>query len=116
VDFDPELYARAIRGRNEAERLFLAERRQQALAEAQRLARLIKQRVPGVERVILFGSVAEDNVKSADFDIDLAIVGGDSYRAEDVAAESPFKIDIADFARLPGHIRTRILERGMELK
>jgi predicted nucleotidyltransferase len=115
MEFDPEPFAKAMRQRNEAEKLAMAEKREQAVAEARRLAVLIKAKVAGVEKVILFGSVAENSVRSVDFDIDLALLGGDVYLAEDVAADSSFRIDIADFNRLPDHLRSRILERGIVL-
>lgn len=115
MDFDPEPFAKAIRERNAAEALRLAAARKDALAEAVRLAALIRHGVPKVERVILFGSVAEDRVRSLEFDIDLALVGGEIYHAEEIAATSVFRIDIADYNRLPEHIRSRIESTGIEL-
>jgi predicted nucleotidyltransferase len=113
--FDPEPYAQAIRRRNDEEELRLSGRRSAALAEAHRLAARIRGELPEVERVILFGSVAEDSVRSEDFDIDFAIQGGDVYRVEDIVADSAFDVDVADLARLPEHLKARIAERGIEL-
>jgi predicted nucleotidyltransferase len=113
--FDPRPFVEAIQRRNEETRAALASRRDRAIQEARSLAGRIKREVPGVEEVILFGSVAEDRVVGPDFDIDLAIVGGDPYLAEDIATGGEFRVDIADFTRLPEHLRKRISERGIKL-
>jgi Nucleotidyltransferase domain. len=107
--------ADAIRKQNEDERRRLADLRGAAFAEAQRLAARIEKLAPGVEQVILFGSVAEDTIRDADFDLDLAIVGGDSYLVEDIVSESSFKVDVVDYERLPEHLQRRIDERGVAL-
>ena len=47
-----------------------------------------------------------------DFDIDLAIVGGDEMRAQVIAEKSGFSIDVTDYEVLPPHIQRRIDDYG----
>jgi hypothetical protein len=47
-----------------------------------------------------------------DFDIDLALDGGDVYAAEEIAASCPFEVDVVSLALLPEETRRRIRERG----
>jgi len=93
----------------------IRERAALALAEARRIAERIQGADSDVRSVILFGSLAEDGPRRKDFDIDLAIVGGDVYKAMDAADDSPFKVDIVSLERLPPHVRDRIARRGVDL-
>lgn len=68
-----------------------------------------------MRRIILFGSLCEDGPRRKGFDIDLAIDGGDVFKAMDAADDSPFKVDIVRLDRLPPHIRHRIETRGIVL-
>jgi predicted nucleotidyltransferase len=113
--FDSEPYASAWKQQNEAEKKRIRERTRKALEEAKRIAaRLIEK--TGATKVILFGSLAEDNVRDEHFDIDLAIWGGDWFRAREIAEESSFKIDIVEYKNLPHHIKERIDTRGRVLE
>ncbi|MBN1193354.1 MAG: hypothetical protein JXA36_06665, partial [Coriobacteriia bacterium] len=50
------------------------------------------------------------NVRSKDFDIDMAVKGGDFERAQDIAEQSSFPIDLLDYPKAAAHIRARIDE------
>jgi hypothetical protein len=113
VSFDPKPYAEGIRAENEAERRRTEERYGAAIVEAGRIARAIAGKDPAVERVILFGSLADGVPRNPAFDIDLALDGGDSYRAMDEADGSDFHVDIVDLRLVPPGMRQRILERGI---
>jgi hypothetical protein len=57
--------------------------------------------VPGVRRVYLFGSLLEDIPANPEFDIDLAIDGGDIYGAMEVCeASGDWKVDLVDVERV----------------
>ena len=79
------------------------------MAEAHRLAALFYTEA-GCWEVMLFGSVADHNVRSRDFDIDMAVKGGDFERAQDIAEQSPFPVDLLDYRKVPAHIRAQIDE------
>lgn len=113
--FDPEPYARRILKENEVLRRRIRERREEAILEAERLAKAIVAADPEVRRVFLFGSLAEGMPKNLNFDIDLAIDGGDLYLAMGITDDSPFKVDIVELESLPEHVRKRVLEKGREL-
>ena len=113
--FDPRPFVEHYRAENEAERLLIEERANAAIVEARRIAQRIQQDDPGVRSVILFGSLAEDGPRRKDFDIDLAIVGGDVFTAMDAAEDSVYKVDIVSLESLPAHIRKRVEKKGVVL-
>jgi predicted nucleotidyltransferase len=115
VTFDPRPYAEQYRKENEAELQAIQQRAAVALAEARRLAEIIFQADPSVHAVILFGSLAEEGPRRKDFDIDLALDGGDVFKAMDVTEESSFNVDVVQLSRLPEHVRTRVRARGKVL-
>lgn len=112
---DPLPYAARIKVENEAERQAILARRGKALEEAARLALLIRERDPEVRSVILFGSLAEGTPSHIDFDIDLALDGGDAYKAMDTTEESTFSVDVVELRLLPAHVRERVLSLGIKL-
>ena len=112
MKFDPAPYAEGLRKLNEIEHRRINERILLANAEASRLAAAIKVADPQVRTVYLFGSLAEGEPSRLDFDIDLALDGGDIYLAMDTASDSAFDVDLVDLRRLPPNIRERILQRG----
>jgi predicted nucleotidyltransferase len=115
MSFDPRPYIAYYKSKNEEEERLIRARAADALHEARRLAREIRAADPTVRAVILFGSLAEEGPRRLDFDIDLALQGGDVFKAMDVTEGSPFDVDVVDFERLPEHIRTRIRTRGVIL-
>ncbi|MGA2480298.1 MAG: nucleotidyltransferase domain-containing protein [Spirochaetia bacterium] len=116
MNFDPRPYIDYYNAKNEKEWREIRARAEEAVKEARRLAREIKRADPAVREVILFGSLAEEGPRRLDFDIDLALKGGDDFKAMDAIEGSPFKVDLVDFDRLPEHIRARIEAKGIILR
>lgn len=114
-DFDPEPYARGIRDLNERERAAIARRAALARDEAGRLALAIGRGDPGVRSVRLFGSLARGQPTRLDFDIDLALEGGDAYVAMDAVAGSAFKVDLVQLELLPEGARRAVVSGGVVL-
>jgi predicted nucleotidyltransferase len=112
MPFDAERYAAGLRRENERERERIAHEASRAREEAERLAKRIGAADPNVRSVYLFGSLASGNPRSLDFDIDLAIEGGDVFAAEEVAESAPFSVDVVALDRLPQATRERILATG----
>ena len=115
MNFDPAPYAQGLRRLNEIERREIKKRTALAKSEASRLATAIKAADQKIRAVYLFGSLAEGEPKHLDFDIDLALDGGDVYLAMDITTESTFDVDVVDLARLPSQIREDILQKGIRL-
>ncbi len=120
MSFDPEPYAAGLRELNERERRRIAGRAARARDVAKRIATRIGESDSSVRTVYLFGSLAAGEPRRLDFDIDLAIEGGDVYAAEAVAeaatgGESAVACDIVSLERLPEHVRDRIHASGIVL-
>jgi predicted nucleotidyltransferase len=115
MSFDPERYAAGLRRCNDRERARIEGRRLEALAEASRLAAALRSSDPTIGRVILFGSVAKGQPSREDFDIDLALDGGDLYAALDITEASRFKVDLVSLALLPEGMRKSVLDQGRVL-
>jgi predicted nucleotidyltransferase len=112
----PRPYIDHYRAENDAELREIRERAASAIAEGRRIAQRIRRADPEVRDVILFGSLVEDGPRRKDFDIDLAISGGDVFKAMEAAEDSPFEIDIVCLERLPAHIRDRVRKSGVALR
>ena len=110
--FDPAPYARGIRWQNRLEKEQIEKRAQQARAEAINLADQISKGDDAILRIFLFGSLAENGPANKNFDIDLAIEGGDLYLAMNITEKSMFDVDIVDLDRLPEHVKKPVLSRG----
>jgi len=115
MSFDPRPYAEGIRRQNDKEREDIAKRHKDAMVEARRVAEEIKRHDPEVRSVILFGSVARGEPTRLDFDIDLALDGGDAYRAMDITMDSAFHVDVVELRLLPERVRERIAREGIRL-
>ena len=115
MNFDPGPYAEGIRRANEEEASAINERAARAEIEARRLAAAISEGDREVRAVYLFGSLAVGGPKRLGFDIDLAIEGGDLYRALDAVDGSSFKVDLVDLRLLPESFAERIRESGLRL-
>ena len=112
MSFDPKPYAEGIRRLNDLERRRTAERARAALDEATSLSERMAAADRGITRIYLFGSLAGGAPRNPDFDIDLAIEGGDLYRALEVTETSSFEVDLISLERVAEHVRRRILESG----
>lgn len=111
MPFDPEPYARGLRERNARERALIARRASEAREEASRLASEIAARDSDVRAVYLFGSLAAGEPARIGFDIDLALDGGDLYRALEVAERSRFDVDVISIDRVSQEMRD-VIESG----
>ena len=87
-------------------------RRQQAFQEVDRLLEEFRSADPQLGRIILFGSLAEDRVRSENFDIDLSFEGEEYYRCVGIALSSSFKVDLVDYRACPPHVRDEIDIKG----
>ena len=112
TDFDPTPYAEGIRELNRREAERIEARLARARDEAERLAKRIAEADDRVARVILFGSVATGRPSREDFDIDLAVDGGDPDLATDQIRKAEFEVDIVALGRLPEGMRRMVEDRG----
>lgn len=97
----------------------LQERKEKAISEAKRLAKILKQDF-GAEKVYLFGSLARPDGFHTRSDIDLAVQGLSPrkyYRAVSFLLDEAqdFQVDLIDLEECRETIRLRILEEGVEL-
>lgn len=115
MSFDPRPFAEGIRRENAAEEEKIRERAFLAKEEALRLAITIRERDSAIRSVFLFGSLAHGQPRRLDFDIDLALEGGDLYRALDSTEGSAFRVDLVDLSLLPERSAARIREHGLRL-
>lgn len=125
MPFDAERYAAGLRHINRQERERTVHRTTLAHHEAMRIASAIGAQDADVRRVYLFGSLAgqvsasgsstAEAPRNTDFDIDLALDGGDVYRATEATESSQFRIDLVVLSRLPEHVRDRVVRTGTVL-
>ena len=109
MTFDPEAYASGLRAFNDREKKLLESRLAEALEESQKIIdRLLSE--ASCTKAVVFGSVAKGTVRNLQFDIDIAIWGGDIMVAQEIAMESDFSVDIVEYERVPAHIQKSIDE------
>ncbi len=92
----------------------IRERKKRAAGEIERLTGLFRKADADLERVILFGSLAEDRVTSLAFDIDLAVdCTPEAYlRLVTIGLDSGFKVDVVELATASPPLKHAILEHG----
>ncbi|MFW5995282.1 MAG: nucleotidyltransferase family protein [Spirochaetia bacterium] len=115
MHFNAERYASGLRRANEIERNTTLERAKVAREAAVRLAERIAAADEGVSRIYLFGSLLSHTPSNPDFDIDLAVEGGDILAATGAGEEADFKVDVLALDRLPTHVQERIRREGRVL-
>lgn len=95
----------------------LAIRKAQALEEVQALVKKFLSLDPGITKIILFGSLARDDVSSLDSDIDLAVsCSGEHFlKLVSLAQDSPFKVDLVELSTADKRIKDAIAREGMVL-
>lgn len=101
-----------IKKENDKETRQIKDKILQALSEIEKLKREFLEIDPDIEKIILFGSLAEDNIKSIRFDIDIAVKSKKYYQLVGKALQSEFKIDVVDLDTIHNKIKNNILERG----
>ena len=95
----------------------LAARKAMAFEELKVLIEKFRAADPGISRIILFGSLARDDVHSPDFDIDLAVVcSGESFlKLVAIALGSPFSVDVVDLLTADDRIKAAVEREGFVL-
>ena len=95
----------------------VAIRKAQALEEVQALVGKFLLVDSGIIKIILFGSLARDDVSSLNSDIDLAVsCSGEHFLAlVAIAQDSPFKVDLVDLSTADNRIKDAITREGMVL-
>jgi predicted nucleotidyltransferase len=103
--------------RDRREQRKIERRVEAAQVEIDRLLAQFLEIDPGLQKVILFGSLAKHTVKSANFDIDLAVQGSPDKFLLLVAAtlDSDFKVDVVDLASINPTFRQFISKDGVVL-
>lgn len=111
--------ARAINSRNRRKREREGEEQRERLAlaraEVDRLVTEFQRVDPALRRVVLFGSLARDDAKSLDFDIDLAVDASRYLDLLGIALDSPFKVDLVDLSSASRYIVAAIERDGVEV-
>ena len=95
----------------------LAIRKGQALEEVQVLVGKFLLADSGITKIILFGSLARDDVSSLDSDIDLAVACSNEHFLVlvAIAQDSPFKVDLVELSTADNRIKDAIAREGMVL-
>ena len=101
------------RERVTAERI--AARRQTAWEEIGRLVREFQAADSRLSRVVLFGSLARDELVNDHFDIDLAVESARYFDLLGIAMRSDFPVDLVDTMHAGSHIKGRIELEGRVL-
>jgi predicted nucleotidyltransferase len=103
--------------RDRREKRRIERREKAAWSEIERLVARFREIDPDLQRVILFGSLARETVRSVNFDIDLAVQCAADRFLLLVAAglESEFRVDVIDLASIDEIFCASILEEGMVL-
>ena len=115
MNFDPKPYLEFHRSEKARQELAVQTRLVQARQEALRLAQTLSRHLAGLRSIWLFGSVARGDPSRPDFDIDLALEGGDLYQAWDCVEDSPFAVDLVSLEHLPLHFRQKVEATGIKL-
>lgn len=108
-------YINRIRRENRLEEEHICRLHALAYAEAQRIAREMGKADPGLKKVILFGSTLPGREFRSNSDIDLAVIGGNRARLENVAASSSFSVDLLELNDARSAIIAGIEKEGVVL-
>jgi predicted nucleotidyltransferase len=90
----------------------LKKRIQEAMVEVQRLIKEFRNRDPELKRIVLFGSLAGEEPRNPNFDIDLSFEGRELYACTAIALNSCFKVDLVDYRSLPDFMQVEIDTHG----
>lgn len=90
--------------------------REAAWAEVRRLLHRFHEIDSGVDRLIVFGSLARDDMKRPDFDIDIAVRSERYLDLLGPALESEFKVDLVDLHGASSYITAAISREGIEIR
>ena len=104
---------RLARERRTAE---IAVGREAAWSEVYRLLHDFREIDPGIDSIILFGSLARDDMKRPDFDIDIAVRSSRYLELLGVALDSAFKVDLVDLHTASAYIVAAVEREGIEVR
>jgi predicted nucleotidyltransferase len=85
---------------------------QEALKEVQRLVKRFLEIDPAIEKIVLFGSLAEGSIFSLRFDIDLAVRSELYLKLVSCGLDSHFPVDVVDLDHVSAPFRTSIEKYG----
>ena len=109
-------YAKRLIQNNNLYDLAMLHRREEAKAEAERLAAYLLSKIPEITRIWGFGSVFDRNRPfSHNSDIDIAIEGGDYFKAYKIVEKSSFKVDLIDITGRKDKFASLIREHGSRI-
>ena len=97
-----------VKRQQRVERERIRTRVEEARREVLRLKEDFLSSDPGLAKMVLFGSLAEDRVNATDFDIDLAVDCRHYLRLLAIALSSPFRVDLIDLNNVRENIKQEI--------
>lgn len=103
---------REIKNRNEHEDKKIKDSIKLALEELEKIKIDFLRIDKNMEKMILFGSLAENNIDSTEFDIDIAVKSEKYYQLIGRALQSQFKVDVIDLESIHSLIKKNILKTG----
>lgn len=115
IQTDEEKIARIaanLKRENKLEEQRIREKIRAAHEEVRMLVAQFLEIDPGIETIVLFGSLAEGNVFSIDFDIDLAVRSEKYLQFVSCGLKSSFRVDVVDLDRVADPIKASIEKYG----
>ena len=106
---------RITRERRQARKRLTNDRVREARHEIDRLVEQIRAADPGVRRIVLFGSLARNEVKRPSFDIDIAVDSDKYMQLLDIALDSDFRVDLVDLGCCSRYVAAAVEQHGVEL-
>ncbi|UCF97121.1 MAG: hypothetical protein JSV89_18400 [Spirochaetaceae bacterium] len=100
---------------NELEEQKIREKVKEANEEVQRLVARFLEIDPDIEIIKIFGSLAEGEVFSLNFDIDLAVRSEQYLKLVGCGLKSSFPVDVVDLDHVPDPIQASIEKYGKTL-
>ena len=101
-----------IKRENEEEKIRIKQRIRRAAEEVKRLKKDFLKIDKDIEKIILFGSLAEESIESVNFDIDIAVKSAKYYQLVSRVLQSEFKVDVVDLDSVHERIRKNIIQYG----
>jgi len=104
--------AARLNRQNRLEAKRIKQKIREAKQEVQRLIIQFLEIDPAIDKIVLFGSLAEDNVSSAHFDIDVAVRSRQYLKLVSCGLNSCFPVDVVDLDHVTAPIRASIEKYG----
>ncbi|MGA1791493.1 MAG: hypothetical protein ACMUIM_08400 [bacterium] len=112
MDMNVKDIIKQIKIENENERQRIKDRIVKAFEEIEILKKDFLKIDNAMEKMIIFGSLAEDRIETIEFDIDIAVKSDKYYQLVGRALESEFKVDVVDLDTIHKRIKKDIIENG----